>query len=47
MYETLLKECMVFEKLSEYVIDFRWKPRECEIGPPPIKFTLDEYGYGK
>jgi hypothetical protein len=34
----LASECQVFPQFCEFLIDFRWKFRETEVGPPRIRF---------
>jgi hypothetical protein len=47
MLQTLIDQCGIFPKLCEYVIDFRWKQRDTEVGPLPIRFRLlPNHGYG-
>ena len=39
-FKTLVYECGIFAEFAEYVVDFRWKMKESEVGPPPIRFRL-------
>ncbi|KAF2833642.1 hypothetical protein CC86DRAFT_400258 [Ophiobolus disseminans] len=40
MFQILVEECAIFAKFGEYVIDFRWRIKDYEISPPPIRFML-------
>jgi hypothetical protein len=47
LFQDLLSEAQVFPKLSDYVINFRWKMGDPEIGPTPMRFKFDHgIGYG-
>lgn len=34
----MVEECGIFPHLREFLVDFKWKMRETEVGPPRIKF---------
>lgn len=47
VFRTLLTEVEAFPKLTEYLINFRWRMRDAEIGPLPIRFRLtSDKSYG-
>ena len=37
-FQVLVSECHIFPQFAEYLIDFKWKKKETEIGPPRIRF---------
>jgi hypothetical protein len=48
VFQDLVEGCAIFPRFNEYVLDYRWKKRESEVGPPPIRFRLlSDDGYGK
>ncbi|KAI8934246.1 hypothetical protein NX059_008991 [Plenodomus lindquistii] len=41
IFNGLMNECQVFPQFRDFLLDFKWKTKECEIAPPRIKFRPD------
>jgi len=47
VFQHLVDECNIFPKFVEHVMDIRYKIRETEVGPPPMRLQfLPNDGYG-
>jgi len=47
LFQDLVDECRIFPKFVEFILDFHWKIRQGEIGPPALRFRRDlDHGFG-